>query len=95
MTDEFVSFTSLPNGNIEEYKDFPSSYEDAVTSLVMYEPVKLSTSGQVVDISTLLQILLRETALDPFTRQPLQDVEHQHQYCLQKEISMWREEQRD
>ena len=95
MTDEFVSFTSLPNGNIEEYKDCPSSYEDAVTSLIMYEPVKLSTSGQVVDSSTLPQILLKKTQLDPFTRHPLQDVEHQHQYCLQKDISMWHEEHRN
>ena len=53
-----------------DYDDAPEEYLDPITADVMEDPVKLPSSGQVVDRFTIEQILLNDPT-DPFNRSPL------------------------
>jgi len=50
--------------------DIPSEYLDPIMSYLMKDPVKLPTSGNIVDRSTIARILLTD-GKDPFNRAPL------------------------
>lgn len=58
------------SSNIIDYSDAPEEFLDVITAEIMEDPVKLPTSGQIVDRTTIEQHLLSDPT-DPFNRQPL------------------------
>ncbi|CAL4169758.1 unnamed protein product [Meganyctiphanes norvegica] len=67
-----LSLVSMPEPIPEnEIKDCPTEFLDAVTQSIMKAPVRLVGSGEKIDESTLLQLLLEESPKDPFTRSAL------------------------
>ena len=68
--------------------DIPDDYLDPIMQELMTDPVKLPTSGNIMERATIHRILLTEQ-LDPFNRAPL--TEDQIEECpeLKKEISDW------
>lgn len=67
-----LSLSSMPEPSPEkEIKDSPPEFLDAVTQSIMKSPVRLVASGEKIDESTLLQLLLEDIPRDPFTRSPL------------------------
>jgi ubiquitin conjugation factor E4 B len=54
----------------EELGDVPDEFLDPLTFVLMQDPVRLPTSGTVLDRSTITQHLLSNN-IDPFNRQPL------------------------
>lgn len=56
--------------NEEALGEVPEEFLDALMFTVMTEPVRLETSGQIVDRATIVAHLLNDPT-DPFNRQPL------------------------
>lgn len=56
----------------EELGEIPSCFEDPLLYSFMEEPVRLATSGIVMDRTSIQQQLLNKKA-DPFTNQPLEE----------------------
>lgn len=56
--------------NTIDYSDAPEEFIDQISAELMTDPVKLPTSGQILDRSTIEQHLLSDPK-DPFNRKPL------------------------
>ena len=56
--------------NIIDYDDAPDEYLDPITADIMEDPVKLPSSGQIVDRFVIEQHILSDPK-DPFNRSPL------------------------
>eukprot|EP01122_Echinamoeba_exundans_P013130 TRINITY_DN5679_c0_g1_i1.p1 TRINITY_DN5679_c0_g1~~TRINITY_DN5679_c0_g1_i1.p1 ORF type:complete len:1180 (+),score=276.71 TRINITY_DN5679_c0_g1_i1:327-3866(+) len=54
----------------DQLGDIPDEFLDSIMSTLMRDPVKLPSSGQIVDRSTIERHLLSDPS-DPFNRQPL------------------------
>ncbi|KAI8065677.1 ubiquitin elongating factor core-domain-containing protein [Gongronella butleri] len=54
----------------EDFADFPDEFEDPVFNTLMKDPVRLPTSGVIMDRSTIRGYLLGESR-DPYNRAPL------------------------
>ena len=69
-------------------EDAPDEFLDPLLLTVMRDPVKLPTSGTVVDRSTIATQLLN-SELDPFNRQPLQLKDVIPDVALKEKIDNW------
>ena len=74
----------------ELFADTPSHYFDPIMSVLMLDPVKLPSSGQIVDRQTIARHLLSDQN-DPFNREPLTLDKVIPQDDLKKEILDWME----
>ncbi|XP_075258173.1 ubiquitin conjugation factor E4 B-like [Convolutriloba macropyga] len=72
----------------EDFEDAPEHYRDPITQALMTDPVQLP-SGKVMDRSVLTRILL-DSAIDPFSRQPLSPDSIQECPQLKAEIENWK-----
>ncbi|TPP55714.1 Ubiquitin conjugation factor E4 A [Fasciola gigantica] len=73
--------------------DAPDEFVDPIMGHVMEDPVKLPTSGHVVDRKTIYRHLLNDST-DPFNRQPLAMAQVQPQPDLRAAIQAWISERR-
>jgi len=80
---------NLPKG-VEDSDECISEFEDKVTHCTMISPVKLGTSGEVVDEASLVHLLLEKIPRDPFTRKPLDSEKHIRLPELKAQINLWR-----
>ncbi|CAL4065988.1 unnamed protein product [Meganyctiphanes norvegica] len=80
---------NLPKG-IEDTDDCIPEFYDKVTHCTMISPVKLGTSGEVVDEASLVHLLLEKIPRDPFTRKPLDSEKHMRLPELKAQIDLWR-----
>ena len=70
----------------------PDEFLDPILSILMKEPIRLPSSGKVVDRSTIAKHFLSD-ASDPFNRQPLTMDMLEPQKLLQTQIHNWTMEQ--
>jgi len=68
--------------------DVPDDYLDPIMQELMTDPVKLPTSGNVMERATIVRILLTEQ-LDPFNRAPLTEDKLEECPDLKNEIQNW------
>lgn len=85
LNDLKLILNNLPK-TVQEKKseDCPPEFLDAVTHSMMHAPIRLKTSGEVIDVATLIILLLEEDPRDPFTRSPLND--HQNTFSHENEL---------
>ena len=69
-------------------EDAPSEFLDPLLDTIMRDPVKLPTSGTIVDRSTIATQLL-QSDIDPFNRQPLQLKDVIPEVNLKARIDEW------
>ncbi|CAO1628196.1 unnamed protein product [Jaminaea pallidilutea] len=77
----------------EDLGEVPDEYTDPLMATVMRNPVKLPTSGAIIDLSTIKSHLLSDPT-DPFNRAPLQLSEVQPADELRQEIEAWIKEKK-
>ena len=81
----------------DELDDFedepPDELCDPIMGMLMTDPVRLPTSGQIVDRSTIARQLL-SAPHDPFNRQPLTLDQVEPMPEIKREIQKWKEQQR-
>ena len=75
------------------FADAPDNYLDPIMSIIMRDPVKLPSSGQIVDRQTIARHLLSDQN-DPFNREPLSLDKVIPQTELKIEIENWMAEKR-
>lgn len=68
--------------------DAPDEFLDPIMSTLMRDPVKLPTSGHIVDRATISQHLLNDEK-DPFNRQPLNMSQVIPEIELKTRIESW------
>ncbi|CAH8863515.1 unnamed protein product [Trichobilharzia szidati] len=73
--------------------DAPDDYIDPIMGYIMEDPVKLPTSGHIVDRKTIYRHLLNDST-DPFNRQPLSMSQVEPQESLRSTIRAWINERR-
>ncbi|CAH8583789.1 unnamed protein product [Heterobilharzia americana] len=73
--------------------DAPDDYVDPIMGYIMEDPVKLPTSGHIVDRKTIYRHLLNDST-DPFNRQPLAMSQVEPQENLRSSIRAWISERR-
>ncbi|KAH8874039.1 Ubiquitin conjugation factor E4 A [Schistosoma japonicum] len=73
--------------------DAPDEFIDPIMGYLMDDPVKLPTSGHVVDRKTIYRHLLNDST-DPFNRQPLAMSQVEPQEHLRSTIRAWINERR-
>ena len=73
----------------EEMGEAPEEFLDPLMMSVMDDPVRLPTSGHIVDRSVILQHLLNDKH-DPFSRQPLTEEMLEPQPELKAKIEAWK-----
>ena len=82
------------NEGEDEFEDEPpDEFTDPIMGTIMIDPVRLPTSGQIVDRSTIARQLL-SAQHDPFNRQPLTLDQVESQPEIKKQIQQWRQSQR-
>jgi ubiquitin conjugation factor E4 B len=74
------------------YADVPEEFQDPIQCTLMRDPVKLPTSGTIVDRPTIMRHLLSDTH-DPFNRAPLTADMLQPATELRARIDAWRADQ--
>lgn len=84
-----IKLYNLPKA-LEDADDCVPEFEDKVTHCTMVSPVKLGTSGEVVDEASLVHLLLEKEPRDPFTRKPLDTAKHIRLPELKAQIDQWR-----
>lgn len=72
----------------EDLGEIPDEYMDPIMGTLMKDPVTLPTSKNVVDRSTIRQVLLSDP-LDPFNRAPLKIEDVVSNDALREEIQAW------
>ncbi|VDP91235.1 unnamed protein product [Echinostoma caproni] len=93
------TMTLIKNENVVKMEDdldvddAPDDFIDPIMGHVMEDPVKLPTSGHVVDRKTIYRHLLNDST-DPFNRQPLAMAQVQPQPELRAAIQAWIAERR-
>ena len=75
------------------FADAPDHFLDPLMSTLMKDPVKLPSSGQIVDRQTIARHLLSDQT-DPFNRAPLTLEKVEPQEELRKEIEAWMAEKK-
>ena len=80
--------TEAPKPHEGPTPDVPDKFLDGVTQAVMVSPVRLGSSGVVVDESTLLHLQLLDPR-DPFTRRHLSLDTHERVADLQEQLTAW------
>ncbi|OQV19602.1 Ubiquitin conjugation factor E4 A [Hypsibius exemplaris] len=75
-------------------EDMPDEFQDAIMATLMRDPVKLPSSGNIVDRPTIARMLLTDQ-MDPFNRQPLTMDQVIPQVELRKQIEEWIQRKRD
>ncbi|KAK4468669.1 hypothetical protein MN116_007853 [Schistosoma mekongi] len=73
--------------------DAPDEFVDPIMGYLMDDPVKLPTSGHIVDRKTIYRHLLNDST-DPFNRQPLAMSQVEPQENLRSTIRAWINERR-
>uniref|UniRef100_A0A0N5B8X5 RING-type E3 ubiquitin transferase n=1 Tax=Strongyloides papillosus TaxID=174720 RepID=A0A0N5B8X5_STREA len=85
------------DSKMEEEEDFgddvPDEFRDPVMDNVMLDPVKLPSSGQIMDRKNIIKHLLN-IQIDPFNRQPLKQEDLIPLPDLQKKIAEWIQEKK-
>ncbi|CAL8071364.1 unnamed protein product [Calicophoron daubneyi] len=76
-----------------DFDDAPDDYVDPIMGNIMEDPVKLPTSGHIVDRKTIYRHLLNDST-DPFNRQPLAMAQVEPQEDLKAAIHAWVAERR-
>lgn len=85
-----LSLPDLPTPDADaEDPPYPEEFLDSVTQDLMEAPVRLGSSGMVVDEATLIHLQLVKP-LDPFTRRPLAKDTHARLPHLQERLTAWR-----
>lgn len=84
-----LSLPDLPPPDADAEEAFPEEFVDSVTQDLMEAPVRLGSSGMVVDEATLIHLQLVKP-LDPFTRRPLALDTHARLPLLQERLRAWR-----
>ncbi len=77
----------------EELGDIPDEFLDPVMSTLMTDPVRLPSSGQIMDRAVITRHLLSDTS-DPFNRAPLTANMLVPDVDLLARINAWKEAQR-
>jgi hypothetical protein len=75
------------------FEDAPDHFLDPIMSIIMRDPVRLPSSGQIVDRQTIARHLLSDQN-DPFNRAPLSLDKVIPQVELKQEIWSWMEEKK-
>lgn len=78
----------------EDLGEIPDEYADPLMATVMRNPVRLPTSGAVLDLSTIKAHLLSD-ASDPFNRAPLKLDQVKVDEELKAEIEKWIQERKE
>jgi len=73
----------------EEYEDAPDDFMDPMMCELMFDPVLLPTSGNIMDRKHITRHLL-STPNDPFNRQPLTEDMLKPQVDLKQRIANWK-----
>uniref|UniRef100_A0A3Q0KDX8 Ubiquitin conjugation factor E4 A n=2 Tax=Schistosoma mansoni TaxID=6183 RepID=A0A3Q0KDX8_SCHMA len=73
--------------------DAPDEFIDPIMGCLMEDPVKLPTSGHIVDRKTIYRHLLNDST-DPFSRQPLTMSQVEPQENLRSAVRKWIDERR-
>eukprot|EP00297_Palpitomonas_bilix_P014129 CAMPEP_0113885182 /NCGR_PEP_ID=MMETSP0780_2-20120614/10753_1 /TAXON_ID=652834 /ORGANISM="Palpitomonas bilix" /LENGTH=231 /DNA_ID=CAMNT_0000873049 /DNA_START=36 /DNA_END=728 /DNA_ORIENTATION=- /assembly_acc=CAM_ASM_000599 len=68
--------------------DIPDEYVDPITALLMADPVRLPTSGTIMDRGSIMRHLLSDES-DPFNRQRLTADMLEDMIELRQEIQLW------
>ena len=87
----FLKLSQISENNknlMEKLGEIPDEFSCPITCDIMSEPVKLPTSGMVVDKKTIKQHLLNDE-IDPFNRKPLKFEMVIPQVELKKKIDNW------
>ncbi|CAF0925407.1 unnamed protein product [Adineta ricciae] len=74
---------------LDALEDAPDEYVDPITAEIMDDPVKLPTSGKIVNYTTIYRHLLSDQ-FDPFNRNPLRMQDVIRQTELKREIERWK-----
>ncbi|ORX56341.1 hypothetical protein DM01DRAFT_1334813 [Hesseltinella vesiculosa] len=75
----------------EELANIPDEFEDPLMNILMEDPVRLPSSGTILDRSTV-QSLWLGTAVDPYTREPFQIEKVEPVPELKARIAAWKAE---
>ncbi|CAH8545764.1 unnamed protein product [Schistosoma turkestanicum] len=76
-----------------DFDDAPDEFIDPIMGCLMEDPVRLPTSGHIVDRKTIYRHLLNDST-DPFNRQPLTMPQVEPQDQLRSTIRAWIDERR-
>eukprot|EP01083_Nonionella_stella_P291844 992860_1 len=85
MFDELKSLSCKMKDEEHDLGDIPDQFLDPILHALMSDPVRLPTSGQIVDRSVIQRHLLSEQT-DPFSRTPLDVGMLQPEHELRREI---------
>jgi ubiquitin conjugation factor E4 B len=78
----------------EAFEGAPEEFLDPILAEVMRDPVRLPTSGKIVDRATITRVLLTDP-FDPFSRAPLTAEQLEPVPELKSRLEAWKREQRE
>lgn len=93
LVDRFEAVADADDALDADLGDIPDEFADPIMATLMLDPVKLPTSGQVMDRSHIRAHLLSNPR-DPFNRNPLRIEDLVPDDELRKRIEAWVAERR-